>query len=551
MLQSERALAPEVTVFMSNQYADAKGQDVVVIGAGVAGLAAATALARDGASVTLLERRPFVGGRAYSYPHPALDETIDSQHVVLGCCTNFLELIAQAGAADTIRWYDSLTFLEPATSVSQPNRVPHDRREFSRAYRGDTHFESPNPLAPTESRIHPSALPAPFHNSLSFLRAPMLTLRDKAAIAAGLARFLHGPPESDEESFAAWLRRTHQTDRAIRHFWEPIVAGALNDTFDRCSTKYAGKVFYESFLRSPEGGRLGIPAAPLSDFFQPILAHARTLGVDIHLTSGADRIAPAADGHWRITTREAQIEADAVILAINLSETQRLLSTLAPPAANSPAPLDTAKFVAAPITTIHLWYDREVTDLDHAVLLDTRIQWMFHKSRIRRHAAKTWVPHPSQREGWVQNTPSGTGISGARGSYSARGSYLELVISASWPELDMPREQILASALREVELFFPQVREATLLKSAVLKEARATFSVTPGLDKFRPPQTTAYPNLYVGGDWTATEWPSTMEGAIRSGRLAAGAVTGNRTRYLAPDLPAAGLMRLLNHKGAP
>ncbi len=139
---------------------------------------------------------------------------------------------------------------------------------------------------------------------------------------------------------------------------------------------------------------------------------------------------------------------------------------------------------------------------------------MFHKSRIRR-------------------------------SDPTRGSYLELVISASWPELEMSREQILTSALREIELFFPAIREAKLLKSAVLKEARATFSVTPGLDQFRPAQSTAYPNLYLAGDWTSTEWPSTMEGAIRSGRLAAGAVAGSPTRFLSVELAASGLMRWL------
>ena len=224
------------------------------------------------------------------------------------------------------------------------------------------------------------------------------------------------------------------------------------------------------------------------------------------------RFPHTTDGRWRILRGGGQIEAGAIILATNLRDTHRLLTALDPAA---PAPFDPEKFVAAPITTIHLWYDREVTDLDHAVLLDTRIQWMFHKSRIRRFAP-------------------------------ARGSYLELVISASWPELEMSREEILASALREAELFFPAIRGAQLLKSAVLKEARATFSVTPGLDALRPAQTTAHPNLFLAGDWTATDWPSTMEGAIRSGRLAAGALTGDRTRFLAPELPATGLMRWLS-----
>jgi squalene-associated FAD-dependent desaturase len=473
--------------------ADASPRDVVVVGAGVAGLAAAVALARDGASVTLLERRPFVGGRAYSYPHPALDETIDSQHVVLGCCTNFIDLIAQAGAADSIRWYDELCFLEPAAIG------PH-----------------PSPRPPRQSWMRPGSLPAPAHQSLSFLRAPMLSLRDKTGIAAGLMHFLRGYPADDTESFATWLKRTRQTDRAICHFWEPIVAGALNDVFERCSTKYAGKVFHESFLRSPEGGRLGIPAAPLSEFFQPVVELARQLKVDVRPNSSVDAIARTSHGLWKLTTREGDIESRGVILATGFRQTQELMNSLlspgAPPGASTQFHFD--RFVAAPITTIHLWYDREVTDLDHAVLLDTRIQWMFAKSRIRRWEA-------------------------------GKGSYLELVISASWPEIEMSREQILSSALREAELFFPRIREATLLKSAVLKEARATFSVTPGLDAFRPPQTTAWPGLYLAGDWTATEWPSTMEGAIRSGRLAAGEATANRTRFLSPETPATGLMRWL------
>jgi squalene-associated FAD-dependent desaturase len=456
-------------------------RDAIVVGGGVAGLSAAVALGGAGAKVTLLERRPYIGGRAYSYDHPALGETIDSQHVVLGCCTNILQLCEQAGMADAIRWYDELVFLEPG-----------GRRSVMRS----------------------SRLPAPAHQALSFLRAPMLSVRDKVGIAAGLARFLRGYPEDDAESFAAWLKRTGQTKRAIRHFWEPVVVGALNDGFERCSVKYAGKVFHESFLRSAEGGRLGIPAAPLSEFFAPVARLAEGQGVAVRLKAGVDRIVQLADRRWRVDVGGEEYLADALVLATDFRQTYKLLSGLD---ADSEAALpETADpFVAAPITTVHLWYDRDVTQLDHAVLLDTRIQWVFNKSRIRRWPVE-------------------------------RGCYLELVISASWAELVMSREQILSSALLELETFFPAVRQATLIKSGVLKEARATFSVTPGLDRFRPRQTTAWPGLYLAGDWTATEWPSTMEGAVRSGRLAAGAVTGDDRRFLAPETPAGGLMRWLS-----
>jgi zeta-carotene desaturase len=277
-------------------------------------------------------------------------------------------------------------------------------------------------------------------------------------------------------------------------------------------------VFYESFLRSPQGGRLGIPAKPLSEFFGPVVDLARRLGVDLRTKAAVDGIVPAADGRWRVRAGEQEIEAASVVLALDFQATRKLLASAgSPPISQQAETLVGPALRNAPITTVHLWYDREVVDLDHAVLLDTRIQWVFAKSRIR---------------GW-------------EGSH---GSYLELVISASWAEIAMGREEILASALAELERFFPRVREARLLKSAVLKEARATFSVVPGLDRYRPRQTTACPGLLVAGDWTATEWPSTMEGAVRSGRLAAGEAVGERGRFLAPELPATGLMGWLGDR---
>ncbi len=450
--------------------------DVVVVGGGLAGLSAAASLVETGRRVALLEWRPYVGGRAYSYEHSGLGEVIDSQHVVLGCCTNVVDLCAKAGIGDWIRWYDELVFLEP-----------NGRR----------------------SRLRPGALPAPMHQTLSFVQAPMLSLRDKAGIASGLARFLRGYPADDSESFARWLKRTGQTERAIRHFWEPVVVGALNDSFERCSVKYAGKVFHESFLRSAEAGRLGIPARPLSEFFEPVATFARNSGADVRIRCGVSGLRQEGQG-WVLTLNGgAEMRAESVVLATDYRRALQLMSAL--PGGEGIAEAG-KQFVSAPITTVHLWYDREVTELDHAVLLDTRIQWMFAKSRIRR---------------WER----------------ARGSYLELVISASFAELALSREAILSAAIEEAKGFFPGIREAQLLKSGVLKEARATFSVVPGLDRYRPQQATQWPGLFLAGDWTATEWPSTMEGAARSGRLAAGELVGERMRFMAPELPAAGLMR--------
>ena len=465
--------------------------DVIVIGAGLAGLAAAVALSQRGAKVALLERKPYVGGRAYSYPHPALEEVIDSQHVLLGCCTNLIDLCKLSGADRHIRWYDEITFLEPSTAT--------------RATRA--------------SVIGPGALPSPGHAALSFLRATMLTLADKSSIALGLLEFMRGYPESDDEAFSTWLKRTKQTPRSILHFWEPVIVGALNDSFDRCSTRYAGQVFHESFLKSAEGGRLGVPAQPLSEFYAAVAQLAEEQGTTLHIRSSVDRIYRQPDGLWHVLTSDyVEHCAPKLILALPFEQSHRLLRTIPDPGeAVEQILADAAHFIHAPITTLHLWFDRGVTTLEHAALLDTRIQWVFNKTLIRRN-----------ERGAVGTQP---------------GQYLELVISASFAELHQEREQLLSSALAELARFFPSVNEATLLKSGILKEARATFSVVPGLDRFRPVQDVAGDGLYLAGDWTRTGWPSTMEGAVRSGRLAAASITGGR--ILTPDLPASGLMKLL------
>jgi len=452
--------------------------DVLVIGAGPAGLAAAHALAADGAKVTLLERRAYVGGRAYSYLHPALEEVVDSQHVLLGCCTNLIHLLEASGAAGTVRWYDEFHFMEPGGRVST---------------------------------IRPGALPSPMHSALSFLRAPMLGFADRRAIARGMMEFLRGRPSSDDESLAQWLARTGQTNRATRHFWEPVVVGTLNDVPSRCSMRYAGQVFHEAFLRSAKGGRFGVPRVPLSEMYGAVAASAEQKGCRFVARAGVERLEQTPDG-WRAKTSGGEFEAAKIILALPFEQAQTLFARLPESASRTGMLERLANFVHAPITTIHLWWDRDVTGMDHAALVDTRIQWMFNKTRIR-------------------------------GAETAGGHYVELDISASAAELAMGREEIVSSAVKEMALFFPRVLDAELLKCGVLKEARATFSVVPGLDESRPAAATAWPGLFVAGDWTRTGWPSTMEGAVRSGYLAAGAVAGKS--YLQPDLVPSGLMRWL------
>ncbi|HXS14354.1 MAG TPA: FAD-dependent oxidoreductase, partial [Acidobacteriaceae bacterium] len=326
--------------------------DVVVVGAGVAGLAAAVALSGTGARVVLLERKPYVGGRAYSYLHPALNEVIDSQHVLLGCCTNLIDLCRLAGTERKIRWYDAIPFLEPG-------------RDGGEARKSD---------------LVPGVLPSPAHSMVSFLGAPMLSVRDKAGIARGLLEFMRGIPATDDEAFSEWVRRTGQTERAVKRFWVPIVISTLNDTFERTSTRYAAKVMYESLLKSAEGGRLGVPTEPMSEFYAALSGLGERQGAEVRLRASVERIERVGDV-WRAVLGDGEsVAAKTMVLALPFEQTQKLLETIAEPSEPQRGVMESfAQFVHSPITTVHLWLDREVTEIEQAALLDTRIQWMFNK----------------------------------------------------------------------------------------------------------------------------------------------------------------------------
>ena len=464
---------------------------IAIIGAGVAGLSAACALADSGYSVTLFERRPYVGGRASSYPHPGSGETIDNcQHILLGCCTNLRSLLTRVGRADAVAWTRTLTYIEPG-----------GRR----------------------SVIEPSALPAPFASALSFLRARCFSFQDKRAIAHGLRQFFRGYPADvpGGETFLAWARRHKQTAGALQRFWEPILKSALNDDLDRVSVHYAGKVLRDSFLSSSQAGHIGVPLLPLSDMYSGAVAYLQARGGTVHLRTGVERIEQTTEG-WRVHTGESLATFDDLILALPFEAAQRLLPGLPASPARDHLQQTLLQFRHVPLAGIHLWFDREITELPHAVLLDSTIQWMYQRDKLQ--PARGRNAHAPDQPG--------------QGSVS----HLELVVSVAHSLVPMSQPEIIELALRELALFFPAVRDAKLLKAVVTKELRATFSVPPGLDARRPPARTAWPGLYLAGDWTDTGWPATMEGAARSGFLAAEALTGNR--YLVPDLPPRGFMRL-------
>jgi squalene-associated FAD-dependent desaturase len=476
-----------------------KSLHVAIIGGGLAGLAAGCALADAGCRISLYERRPYLGGRASSYQHPGTGEVVDNcQHVLLGCCTNLIDLYRRTGVEDKIRWYEELTFLEPG------GRASH---------------------------IRPSFLPAPLHNGPSFLGAHCLSFRDKLSIARVMMALLKAVPADNGQSFLAWLERYGPTTVAVERFWKPILISALNEDLDRVSVFYAGQVIRESFMKSANAGRMGIPTIPLSDLYAAGAEYIQARGGEVFLRATVDAVTVEEAG-VRLRTPQGEFVSEGVILAVTSDAAAKLFPEVLQPEANTSEGrrgacpyMGSGGLETSPIAGIHLWFDRQISDLDHAVLLDRTIQWMFHKSRI-------------QAEVRGGNNVVGSGV----------GSYVELVVSSAKTLVNLSKNDIVELALRELREFFPAARAAQLVKSTVIKEIHATFSPGPGVDRFRPPQATASERVFLAGDWTATGWPATMEGAVRSGYRAAEAVIQaaglKATRLLVADLPAAGLMRL-------
>ncbi len=453
---------------------------VAVIGGGLAGLSAGSALADAGYRVELFERRPYLGGRASSYELPGTGEVVDNcQHVLLGCCTNLIDFYRRLGVEQQIRWYDEITFILPGGKLST---------------------------------LKPGALPAPMHAASSFLQSSVLDLKDKLSISRAMLALVPSLPKDNGESFQAWLERHGQTKQAIERFWGPVLVSALNEELDRVSVPYAALVFRDSFLKSAEAGRMGLPAVPLSELYGTAADYIEARGGKVHLRAPVESMRYEADRVCFLVGGE-EIRPDYVILATPFNGVEKILPD-APELASLRA--QAGSFASSPITGIHLWFDREITALEHAVLLERTIQWMFHKSKI---------------------------LAARRGG-AEKGSYLELVVSSSKTLVDKPRGEIIDLAVRELAEFFPLVREATLTKATVIKEVHATFSPAPGSDAFRPSHVSPWPRLFLAGDWTATGWPATMEGAVRSGYGAAEALSGGK--FLVSDLPARGLMRLFH-----
>jgi zeta-carotene desaturase len=470
-------------------------QSVLVIGGGLAGLSSAVALADAGHKVQLLEKRPHLGGRATSYTLPDGNEVDNCQHLTLGCCTNLADFYRRVGAADKVRFYDTLYFADKS-----------GRRSTMRAV-------------------------SPLHMTPSFLAFQALSFSDKRSIAnAMLAIATSGgkPANIDGLSMLDWLHRMKQTPGAIERFWRVVLVSALDEELSRSDARYGIEVFWKAFLGSKLGYTIGIPTVPLAELYGGCEAALVKRGGFVRMRSGVKRIC-VNEGAFAGATLEdgTQIAADACVVAVP----QNLVIDLLPPEMSGDGTeLEGVPHIqTSPITGVHFWFDREVMSEPYVALLDHTVQWIFNKTQLSADA---------------ENTPGATASAHA-------GQYLQLVISASYELVPKSRQEIIDLCRHDLADVLPLTRDAQLTKATVIKEVHATFSPSPGVDKWRPSQRSSVKGLALAGDWTSTGWPSTMEGAVRSGYLAAEAITsgfGAPQKFLQADLPFEGLSKFWARK---
>ena len=457
---------------------------VTVIGAGVAGMSAACALAEAGFRIQLVERRGYLGGRASSYLHPGVGEVIDNcQHVLFGCCTNLIGFYRRIGVADKIHWTREMTMIEPG-----------GRRSI----------------------LGPSFLPAPLHGLPRLMAASAFSWADKVALGRAFNAMMKPVPQDSMETLKDWLIRHKQTRGTLERFWRLVIASALNAEIDEIALPYAAKVIRELFMNSAEAGSMGMSIVPLSELYAPVAPFLEERGGRVLLNTHVEGAEWDGDiSQWTVRTRTGELMSDFVVVALPFEATEKLLPHLPPCHGAEKLAQQIARQEHWPICSVHLWFDREITELEHAVLLDREIHWMYNQSRLQRRG----------------------------------GNYIELVVSATRAFAALPRDEAIAQALRELAEFFPRVAEAKLEKVALVKEVRATFGVPPGIDASRPSAVSPWPNLFLAGDWVQTGWPSTMESGARSGHLAAEAVcaaVGEPMRILDADLRPSGLMRFVS-----
>ena len=458
---------------------------MVVIGGGLAGIAAAVRLADHGVAVTLVETRKRLGGRATSFSDPSTGHVLDNcQHVLMGCCTNLIDLYRRLGVEGYISWHRRLYFTDGSGVI-------------------DT--------------LEADDLPAPLHMTRSLMAFKSLSLSEKIAISRGMLAILRlgqaGREKLHGMTFERWLTQQHQPVSVIRKFWSVIVTSALNEQPQRVDAAYAIQVFQEGFLANENAYVMGLPTVPLVRLYDTAQRIITDAGGAVMMSAGADGFICGQDqsvASIRLSDGR-ELCADAFVSAVPFDRLDKLCTPAMRQA--DPRLQRLVEITTSPIIGIHMWFDtpsgQPIMKLPHLILTDSPLHWIFNKGDDPQLA----------------------------------GQHLHGVISAGYEWVGESADRIIDMAVGEVRKALsdsPVAASARLLHGRVVKEKRATFSATPGIEALRPAVQGAIQNLYLAGDWCQTGWPATMEGAVRSGYHAATAVLQSlrlSSQPMVPDLP--------------
>ncbi|MEU7566442.1 hydroxysqualene dehydroxylase HpnE [Streptomyces fradiae] len=438
------------------------GRHAVVVGGGLAGVTAALRLADAGVRVTLLEGRPRLGGLAFSFRRG--DLTVDNgQHVYLRCCAAYRWFLDRVGGTDLAPVQDRLDV--PVLDVGAPR-------------------------GPRLGRLRRTALPVPLHLAASLAAYPHLSVAERLAVgraALALQSLDPADPALDDADFAGWLARHGQSRRAVQALWDLVGVATLNATADQTSLGLAAMVFRTGLLSAPGAADIGWARVPLGHLHDTLAREAlEARGVRVLVRTRVSAVTPADGGRWVVDLPGDSLDADTVVLAVPQRETHDLL----PPGALD-TPGDLLRIGTAPILNVHVLYDRPVLRRPFFAALGSPVQWVFDRTEA------SGMPGPGQ--------------------------YLAVSQSAAQAEIDAPVAELRARYLPELERLLPPARHARVTDFFVTRERTATFAPAPGVARLRPGARTRLPGLYLAGAWTATGWPATMEGAVRSGFTAAAA----------------------------
>lgn len=450
--------------------------DDIIIGGGISGLSAAVELSTRGRKVLLLERHQQCGGRTHSFIDTATGSIVDNgQHLMMGCyhtTRRFLRLIGT----------DHLALLQPVLRIN-----------FLRPSQND-------------NQLLCARFPAPLNLLSGMFGFTAIPFKDRLKMLIVAKELIHTSPkkelELDQLTVEDWLTKLGQSDISRKYLWDVITIGALNNYPENVSALMLFRVLRSAFWGNSENSSLLIPRVGLSELFvdpaeQFISAH----GGEVRTSIGVESMILEGTYIRSVRTSEGkELRAKFFISAIPWYSFEEILSASH---CNSKIERDKknvftdnilkVNFKSSSIISIHLWLDRKITDLDFAALLDTRVQWLFNKSKL---------------------------LNEKREATTVR-QYLSLVISGADEFVSFNKKKIVEIAMEDLRRVLPHTQDAKVIHSLVIKEKRATFLPSPGLETLRPNARTKYDNLLLAGDWTATGFPATIEGAVMSGRKAA------------------------------